>query len=180
MSQFREESLLLVVDVQTRLLEAMHESVQVLDRVVRLTRGALALRVPVVCTEQVPEKIGPTVPELVDALAGVERLPKKTFSCWRDETIADRIESQRRPRIWLAGIESHVCVYQTAADLLRAGYRVEVIADAVSSRTARDCQVGLDRMRALGAGVMTVEMALFEALEVAEGDLFRAVHRLIK
>jgi len=177
---FRTESLLLIVDVQGRFAEAMWRRDLLLDRLARLSRGALALEIPIICTEQVPEKLGPTVPELAQILGATERWPKKAFSCWREPRVAERIESLRRPCVWLAGIESHVCVYQTAADLLRAGYRVEAIADAISSRTEEDRQAGLDRMRAMGAGVMTVEMALFEALEIAEGDAFRSVHKIVK
>mgnify|MGYP005838689041 CR=1 FL=1 len=177
---FRTESLLLIIDVQGRLAEAMWRRDLLLDRLGRLSSGARALGMPIVCTEQVPEKLGPTVPELVQRLAGTERWPKRTFSCWRDRRIAEHIETHQRPCIWLAGIESHVCVYQTAADLLRAGYRVEAIADAISSRTEEDRQAGMDRMRAMGAGLMTVEMALFEALETAEGDDFRAIHKIVK
>ncbi len=177
---FRDESLLVVVDVQERLVDAMQDRDRLLDRLVRLVRGARVLGVPMVCTEQVPAKLGATVPGLLDAMGDVERLPKKTFSAWRDAAIANQIKFHRRTRIWLAGIESHVCVYQTAADLLRTGYRVEAISDAISSRTPNDRQAGLDRIRALGAGLMTVEMALFEALEIAEGDVFRSVHKIVK
>lgn len=180
MNAFREDSALLLVDVQERLLPAMPAPERLTDRIERLLRGATALGLPIVISEQVPEKLGPTVSPLPEAAPGALRLSKKHFSCLRDPRMAEALANLRRHTIWLAGIESHVCVYQTARDLLASGYRVEAIENAIASRTAEDRQCGLRRIRDLGGGLMSVEMALFDALDAAEGDVFRAIHRIVK
>jgi hypothetical protein len=144
----------------------------------RLIRGAKVLGLPIVATEQYPEGIGPTVEEIRSLLPDVPPLPKMTFSCCGNPDFVPRIGT--RSQILLAGIETHVCVYQTCRDLLAAGYEVHVIADAVSSRSRESFDHALRRMRDRGATINTVEMALFELLGSAEGAEFRTILRIVK
>lgn len=175
-----EDTALVVVDVQGRLAEAMDGSAALLAALDRLIRGARRLDVPVLVTEQLPHKLGPTRPELAGAIEGLTPMSKTAFSCAGERTFMDALAALRRPRVALCGIEAHVCVYQTARDLLAAGYRVEIVADAVSSRTARNREIALERMRDEGARCTSVEQALMEWLGSAADPRFRDILALIK
>lgn len=175
-----ENSVLVLVDVQERLLPAMHGSEALVASLDRLLRGAAALRIPTLVTEQIPAKLGPTVPSLLAAAGGHPVIPKSSFSCAGEEAFMERLRGLGRTRILLCGIEAHVCVYQTACDLLDAGYGVDVAADAVASRNPDNRRIALDRMAREGAGVTGVEMALFELQRVAAGDSFRELLKIVK
>jgi len=175
----RGNGILVVVDVQVKLARLMHESEALLDNLSRLVRGATVLGVPVVATEQNPAGLGPTVEEVAPLLPAGP-IPKMAFSCCGEPAFTEALEATGRRQALLAGIETHVCVYQTARDLLARGYGVHVVADAVSSRSARNREVGLEKMRAAGAEVTSVETALFEMLEVAEGPAFKQILEIVK
>jgi len=175
----RDEAALVVIDVQGKLARLMDESADLLANLAKLIQGAKVLGLPVVVTEQNPEGLGPTVPEIAAHLPP-ERIAKRAFSCCGEPAFLAHLAALGRRQLVLAGIEAHVCVCQTALDLVGRGYRVEVVADAVSSRTARNRQIALDRMRAGGVGVTSVEMALFELLGAAEGDAFKAILKIVK
>ncbi|MBF0171400.1 MAG: isochorismatase family protein, partial [Nitrospinae bacterium] len=131
--------------------------------------------------EQVPAKLGPTVPELAPLLSPVATpVEKCAFSCIRDDRFAQRLAATRRDQFLLAGIEAHVCVFQTAADLLEKGYEVHVAADGVASRTEENRRIGLDRIAREGGVVSSVEMALFELSGQAGGDEFRRLVGIVK
>lgn len=175
-----ENTVLVLVDVQERLLPAMHGSETLVASLDRLLRGAAALRIPTLVTEQIPGKLGPTVPALAAAAGGRPAIPKSSFSCAGDEAFMAKFRSLGRTRILLCGIEAHVCVYQTARDLHEAGYGVDVVADAVASRHPDNRRIALDRLAREGVGVTGVEMALFELQRVASGDAFRALLKIVK
>lgn len=175
-----QDSVLVIIDVQGKLAELMQDKEALFANLERMARGARVLGIPIIWNEQVPEKLGPTIPQLAEALAGLEPLPKNAFSCAGNPRFLDRLAQTSRKGVILVGIETHICVYQTARDLLEAGYRVEVVADAVSSRTAANKSVALERIRALGAGVTSTEMVLFELLGSADREEFRAISRLVK
>ncbi len=176
----RESCVLTVVDVQGRLAELMWDREAMYRQLDRLIRGCRLLEVPVLWLEQVPEKLGPTVPEIRQALQGCRPLAKSTFSAFGCEEFRRELTGIGRSTLILAGIEAHVCVYQTALDALAEGYRVEVVGDAVSSRTQSNHHIALQRLRDAGAGILSTEMLLFELQRVAEGDLFRALSKLVK
>lgn len=176
----RSQAVLLVIDVQGKLAEAMFERERLYAELGRLIGGARVLGLPVCCTEQLPEKLGPTVPEIADALEGLERWPKSAFSCCGCEAFMQALAASGRRQVLIGGIETHVCVWQTARDLLARGYQVQVVADAVSSRTAANRQLGLDRLAAAGAVLTGVEMALMELLGDAADPDFKAILKLIK
>ncbi|RFA24493.1 hydrolase [Alkalilimnicola ehrlichii] len=176
----QENTVLVVVDVQGKLAQLMYEREALIDNLTKLIRGARELDLPILWLEQVPEKLGPTVPEVAECLQGIHPIPKSSFSGCGNMEFMDDIEACGRKQVLVAGIEAHVCVYQTVADLVRLGYEVQVAVDAVSSRTAANRGLGIERMRLEGARPTSVEMALFELLRVAEGDRFRRVSALIK
>ena len=172
----RESTLLVVVDAQ----EAFRPAVLEFDRVIRntatLVQGAHALGVPMVVTEQYPKGLGNTVPEVAEHLDGVEPLEKVCFSA----AAADGFDTAGRRQALVCGIETHVCVSQTAHDLLERGLEVHVARDAVTSRTEENREVGLRKMERAGAVITSVETALFELLGAAGSDEFKTVQRLIK
>lgn len=174
-----DEAALVVIDVQGKLARLMYERERLFENLAKLIQGARVLGLPVLVTEQNPAGLGPTVPEIA-ALLPAERVAKVAFSCCGEEVFVARLEALGRRQLLLAGIEAHICVCQTAVDLVGRGYDVSVVADAVSSRTGRNRDIGLERMKAAGAGITSVETALFELLKVAEGEKFKAILRLVK
>ncbi len=172
----RARTVLVVVDVQEAFRPAIDHFDDVVAASATLIQGAQALGVPVVVTEQYPQGLGATVPELLGHLAGVERLPKTVFAANR----ADGFALGARDQVLLCGVEAHVCVSQTALDLLAGGTAVHIAADAVSSRTQRNRELGLRRVEAAGATITSVEMALFELVGAAGSEGFKMIQRLVK
>jgi nicotinamidase-related amidase len=172
----RDAAQLLVVDMQERLLPAMAEPARVEKRCAILLEAARAVGLPVSFSEQYPKGLGHTVA----ALAPARAFAKTAFSCLRDGALSAHLKSNARSQIVLAGIEAHVCVLQTAMDLLAAGYDVFVVADAVSSRAPWSVDLALARMREAGAAIVNTEMALFELLGEAGTPEFKALSALIK
>ena len=167
-------SLLLLVDLQTKLYAAMApSSAHFPARVALLARSAVALDIPVVVTRQYPQGLGPLVPELAAALPeALCPLDKMTFSCWADEAVAGALDAGR-DQIVIAGIETHVCVLQTAFDLRARDRHVFVLADACASRSRDDHDQALARMSREGVSVASVESAIFEWLRAATHPRFR-------
>jgi nicotinamidase-related amidase len=172
----RERTALVVVDVQEAFRPAVLDFDRTAHNVGVLVQGARTLGIPVVVTEQYPKGLGHTVPELAEHLDGVEPVEKVTFSA----AAADGFDLGGRDQALVCGIESHVCVSQTAHDLLEEGVEVHVARDAVTSRTEENRELGLHKMEASGAVLTSVEAALFELLGRAGGDEFKTVQGLIK
>lgn len=168
-----DAAVLLLVDLQQRLMPAIHDGEKVIARTARLAEAASLLNVPVLATEQVPEKLGPTV----EPLSGYPHLvaPKSSFAADDGGLIPPG-----RSEIVVSGAEAHVCVLQTVLQLAADGRRVLVVADAVGSRDPDDKAVALERARAAGAEIVTSEMVLFEWLRDAKHPRFREVHALLK
>jgi len=173
------KSVLLVVDVQGKLARMMHRSDELLDNLARIIKGAGVLEVPVICTEQNPRGLGPTVAELAP-LIKTEPLAKLAFSCCGEPLFLEALNRLGRKQVLLAGIEAHVCICQTAVDLLGLGYEVHVVTDAISSRKDHNRQTAIGRMARAGAELTSVETALFEMLRVAEGEKFRQILQIVK
>lgn len=176
----QEETALVLIDIQGRLAELMFERDALIENLLRLVRAASLLQLPVLWVEQNPEKMGGTIAPLTELLAGETPIAKNSFGCCGEATFMRALQQCGRRQLVLAGIECHVCVFQTAAGLLSAGYAVQVVADAVSSRTPANRQIGLERMRGLGAQITSTEMLLFELLKDASHPQFRSVSRLIR
>lgn len=171
----------LVVDWQERLCAAMPPAVveQNTRNVTHLLTLAGRLELPVVCTEQYPQGLGPTV-EALRVLLPKPALPKTAFSAMRDATAASALRDAGRSAVVVAGIETHICVFQTVRDLVNAGYDVHVPADAVISRSQENWRRGLDLIRAAGAVVTSTETVLFDLLKVGQGEAFKEVSRRIR
>ncbi|CAM5773237.1 isochorismatase family protein [Bosea minatitlanensis] len=168
-------SLLLVVDLQARLMPAIHDGARVVANAARLLEAGRLLAVPVVVTEQNPGKLGPTVPEL----AGLPpAIAKMSFDACAEPAVLAALGGDRD--IVLCGCEAHVCVGQTALTLLECGRRVVVVQDAVGSRAPESRAVAIRRLAAHGAEIVTTEMVLFEWLRTAAHPQFRAVSKLIR
>ena len=174
-----DDTVLLVIDVQGKLAQLMHEKDRLFEDLAKLIKGAEVLEVPIICTEQNPKGLGPTI-EQIAPLIKTERIPKSSFSCCGEDRFMRELEKLARKQVLLSGIEAHICVYQTAAGLLERGYEVHVVADAVSSRTPQNRGIALQRMADAGAKITSLEMALFELLQVAEGKRFRQILQIVK
>lgn len=172
---------LLVIDVQGKLAQLMHQKETLFANLQKIIKGAQVLNIPIIWTEQVPEKLGQTLPAIAGLLTGsATPISKSSFSCCGHPPFMDALQALNRDQVLVTGIETHICVYQTAVDLLNRGYQVQVVADAVSSRTAENKHIGLERIKAAGAAITSTEMALFELLRVAKGDKFRAIAKIVK
>jgi nicotinamidase-related amidase len=175
-----QDTCLVIIDIQEKLLPVMAESERVVKNAAVLIQIAKSLNIPIFWCQQVPRALGPTVNELTGLLEGVEPLEKSSFSCCGEEKFLASLDRLNPHTTILCGIETHVCVFQTAADLLRQGLEVHVVADATSSRTLENKQIGLDRMKQQGAVVTSTEMCLFELLRDAKHQKFRDLAKLIK
>lgn len=173
-------AIFVLVDVQGRLAELMHERARLFASLVKWVKAMQRLEVPILWVEQNPTRLGPTIRPLSDLLDGLKPIPKQSFSCCGEPAFMNRLQDAGRPQVVVAGIEAHVCVFQTVADLLEKKYRVFVAADAVSSRTALNCDLGLQRAAAAGAVLTGLEMTVFEMLRTAEHPAFRDLQRLVK
>jgi len=172
----RDRAALVVVDVQEAFRPAVLDFERVAQNAAVLVQGAQILGLPVVATEQYPKGLGHTVPEVAEHLDGVEPLEKVCFAA----TDADGFDLDGREQAIVCGIESHVCVSQTAHGLLDRGLEVHVARDAVSSRSEENRELGLHKMESAGAIVTSVETALFELLGAAGSDEFKQVQGLVK
>jgi nicotinamidase-related amidase len=172
----RDRAALVVVDVQEAFRPAVLDFERVAQNAAVLVQGAQILGLPVVATEQYPKGLGHTVPEVAEHLDGVEPLEKVCFAA----TDADGFDLDGREQAIVCGIESHVCVSQTAHGLLDRGLEVHVARDAVSSRSEENRELGLHKMESAGAVVTSVETALFELLGAAGSDEFKQVQGLVK
>ncbi len=176
MAMVAERSVLLLVDLQQRLHPAIDDGPQVLAACVWLTEVAGRLGVPVVCTEQYPRGLGPTVPELRRLLPDGAVIEKTHFSAVAQGNLP-QVAGGERPQVVVAGTEAHVCVLQTVLDLLDAGRSVFVVEEAIGSRRPSDKALAIERMRRHGADIVSREMVAFEWLQRAGTDLFREISR---
>ncbi|MEA1970062.1 MAG: hydrolase [Thermodesulfobacteriota bacterium] len=175
-----ENSLLVVIDVQDRLVRVMHEKKALLENLQKIIKGAGILDIPMIATEQDPEKLGATVPEISPLLDNISPIHKSSFSCCETDAFMKELDRIKRTQVLVVGVESHVCVYQSTIDLIRAGYEAYIVTDCTSSRTLENRTLGIERMRDEGAKLTGTEMVLFELLKVARGDRFREISRLVK
>jgi nicotinamidase-related amidase len=175
-----DKSVLVVIDMQGKLAQSMYRKELLFENVEKIIKGAQVLGIPMLLTEQNPKGLGPTIPEVSDLMPNVRRIPKLSFSCCGDELFLKELSALQRCQVLLTGIEAHVCLYQTTVDLVASGYEVHVVADAVSSRTAENRDIGLQKMKDAGASMTSVETVLFELLRVAEGYRFKEILNIVK
>ncbi len=172
---------LVVVDVQESFRKSIADFSEIASRIVMVARGAEILQIPIIVTEQYPKGLGNTVNEIMSVLPGYVPIIEKTaFSaCGNIEFLDSLIESEL-DQIILCGLETHICVNQTAHDLLANGFQVHVLADCVTSRSAENKQVGLSKMQQSGVILSNIEMFLFEIMRDSKHPNFREIQSLIK
>jgi nicotinamidase-related amidase len=179
----RHDTVLIVIDVQEKLMPVIDSAVEVTSNIERLVRGCHVLGVPALLTEQYVKGLGATVEPVRRAFeetSGYRPIEKACFSAIGCDQFTAQIAALGRRQAIVAGVETHVCVHQTVHDLLAAGWTVTIIADAVSSRTARNRDIALQRFLSDGVKLSSTEMALFELTVVSGTDEFRAIARLVK
>jgi isochorismate hydrolase len=178
----REEAVLAVVDVQDVLMKKMNQGVaeNVIRNIRTLLTFAKKMAIPVLITEQYPKGLGPTVSEIKMQLGPTLPIEKVSFSCCGVETFKQKINQTGRKQVILTGIETHVCVLQTADDLSQTGYEVHAVADAVCSRRKLDWEIGLRWMEKKGAMITTTEIIAFQLLKEAGTEEFKELSKLLK
>jgi nicotinamidase-related amidase len=176
----RTQTGLIVIDLQERLLPAMAEPQKAVQNSVRLAKGFGLLNLPVWATEQYRKGLGATVPEVASAITGFAPIEKLSYSVTGAPGCLDSLKAAHLQDVVICGIEAHVCVCQSALDLLDAGFRVFAVADATSSRVPDNHRIGLERMRDAGAAIVSTEMVLLELLQEAGTPLFKQMLPLIK
>ncbi|MET4692897.1 hydrolase [Endozoicomonas lisbonensis] len=179
-----DNTVLVIVDVQGKLATLMHKKDTLYKNLAAITAGAKELDLPVLWLEQIPHKLGPTITEVSEQLSGQPSIStpisKSAFSGCGEPKFIKALEQTERKQVLVVGIEAHICVYQTAMDLHQAGFEVEVVADAVSSRTKQNKMIALDKLGKAGIGITSTEMALFELMKTADAPQFRTIAKLIK
>ncbi len=178
----KKDTSFVVVDVQERLMGAMPEDITEtnLKNMKILLEAAKVLNIPVTVTEQYPKGLGPTIEEIKDSVPNFAPVEKVVFSCSRSPEFESAIKDIDRGSVLLCGVETHVCVLQTAIDMVNKGYTVYVPADAVISRRELDWEKGINLMEKAGAIVGTTEAFLFQLLETAGTDEFKQISKLVR
>ena len=175
-----ETTAMVLVDVQGALAQIMFERGRLMANLVKLVKGMKLLDVPVIWVEQNPRHLGPTVPELATLFTDIGPISKMSFSCCGSNEFVKTLNALKRTQIVVAGIETHVCIYQTARDLVRLDCEVEVVGDATSSRAPECHDLGLGRIRQCNIAVTTAETILLEMLRTADAPQFKEMLRVIK
>lgn len=176
----KDQSIGLAIDIQDRLLPHIHQQEAMLKRISLLLKGMQILDIPVLITEQYPRGLGPTNEAVRQHIHSFHPIEKMAFSCCGEDRFLKAVKDSGKSFVIICGIETHVCVLQTAMDLLQGGYMPVIISDCVSSRTPLDKATALERMRQEGAIISTSESILFELLGVAGTDTFKQISKLVK
>jgi len=175
-----DDSCLVVVDIQEKLYPHISEHFQMMRKCRTLIKGAFELGLRTIVTEQYVKGLGHTIEEISELWDNFQSIEKMSFSCCGEAEFMMKIEEHYTRNIILCGIESHVCVLQTAIDLQEAGHQAIVVVDAVSSRNDDDKMIALERMKQEGVRLATVESILFELAKVSGTDQFKAISKLVK
>jgi len=173
----KEDTVLVLIDVQERLMPAISGREILLQNVIRLTRFSRLFNIPIVITEQ--KKLGSTLQEIITELTGIHPIEKVHFNCFMSEGFEHNIKQLERKTLILAGVEAHICVLQTALHALES-FRVHVVEDAVGSRTIENRNIAVERMRHAGVVITSTEMFIYEILQKAGTDKFKAALKLVK
>ncbi len=176
----KEGSVLVVVDIQEKLLPAINDFVGVLDRSVKMVKAAQTLEVPILFTQQYTKGLGGTHSGLSGLFTEFEYFEKTSFNCFGAPGFADQLEKVKAQTLVIIGIEAHICVCQTSLEALQRGFNVHVVADAVGSRTTANKAIGLDRIRQAGGVVTGTELTIYEWIERSDSDAFRKMLPLLK
>jgi nicotinamidase-related amidase len=177
----RVKTLLVVIDAQERMMPAIEDNENVTSNIRRMVQGCRALGLPILVTEQYSKGLGPTVAPITEALGEWYRpIEKMSFSAVESLVFMQQLETTGAKRVLLCGVETHVCIYQTARDLREVGWDVDVLADAVGSRKQLNYKVAIDQMARHGVEISSVEMALFQIMKTADCPEFRTISSIVK
>ena len=176
----RENSMLVVIDFQQKLLAALEEPEKLVQACANMVRFAKILKLPILWTEQYPRGLGPTADEIAAELAELRPIEKLTFSCFGEPRFVESLSQNPIKQLIVCGIETHICVEQTVLDAIACGYDVHVVADACGSRKKKDHKAGLQKMDRGGAVLTCMEMALYEMLGRSDTKEFREALKLVK
>jgi len=176
----REDTGLIVVDIQGKLANIVHDNEKLIANTAALITGAKILNLPILWLEQNPEKLGATIPAISEALSPLEPIAKYTFDGCGSGTF-DKAVKQSNVATWLVcGIETHICVYQTVSSLVRQGYEIELVCDCVSSRVLSNKELAISKLAAKGVGMTSVEMCLYELVGDCRATEFKEILGLVK
>lgn len=173
------DSLFLIIDVQDKLVNMLNDN-QIKENAIKLAKIGEILNIPAVITEQYPKGLGETIPEIKSAINSAKYFEKTSFSILNDEDIKKYIKTLNKKQIIMFGIETHICVLQSAIDLLNEGYEVFIVKSASGSRKDDDKETALRRLMHFGAQIVTTEMTAFELLKSSKHPNFKEVQSLIK
>jgi nicotinamidase-related amidase len=176
----KEKTILVLVDIQEKLLNVMWKREELVFNVSKLIRAFKIMELPLLLTEQYPQGMGKTDKRISELLNGIQPVEKICFSCMGKDEFNERMKSSGKNQVVLCGIEAHICVLQTALDLLHQGYFVYVPYDGTSSRKESDYRNALDRMQKEGVVIGSVESAIFELLKSADSPAFRKILKIVK
>ncbi len=176
----KENSLVLLVDYQERFVSVLHKNDETVKNIKMTLAGANIYGVPVIVTEQVPEKLGSTIPDFKEYLHNAKFFYKKTMSCCGQLGFVDELKKRDIKRIAVCGIEAHVCVLQTCLDLIHNGFQVHLICDAITTRISHNKEIAIEKMKSAGVIVSSVETVLFEMAYTAGTEEFKKLQQLFK
>ncbi len=175
-----ENSLVLLIDFQERFVPVLHKNDETVKNIKLLLAGANVYNLPIIVTEQVPEKLGPTIPDFKEYLSKAKFFYKKTMSCCGQIGFVDELKKREIKRIAVCGIEAHVCVLQTCLDLIHNGFQVHLASDAITTRIPHNKEVAIEKMKNAGVIVSSVETILFEMAYTAGTEEFKQLQQLFK
>lgn len=176
----RKNTALLLIDVQGKLARMVHQSKEVITNIRKLILACKVLSIPIVWVEQYPEGLGKTVSELSELLNEQKPITKHTFNALANKEIENMITQLNKEQWLVCGIETHICVYQTAMALLNKNYKVELVTDAVSSRSKSSIDLAINKLQAKGVSLTNVEMCIYELVKDSKTEAFKKILPLIK
>jgi len=176
----QQEVALVIIDIQDKLAAVMRQKEQVVTHCLHLIVLAKLHQIPILLTEQYPKGLGPTVLEIKEALPEYAPFEKTAFNCCQEAGFLEKVVSTGRKKLLLTGMETHVCVLQTSLGLMKQGYSVQVVQDAVCSRTKNNFRSGLEYMRDAGTVITNTETVLFQILERSGTEAFKVISQRIK
>ncbi len=175
----REDTVLLVIDIQEKLVPVMKYKDQVINNNKILISAAKEMKFPVIATEQYPKGLGQTVPELFELIDNENIFAKNSFTAYTDE-VKETLMALGKKKVLITGMETHICVFQTTRDLINDGYQVYLVKDAVASRTKNNFINGIELIQSLGAVITNTETAVFDLLKISGTPEFKTMSKLIK
>lgn len=176
----KDDTALVVIDLQERLMPAMSNGKETEERAAKLIKGAKVFELPIIVTQQYTKGIGPTTESVAEALGEFQHVEKTSFSCMRNQEFVDRLQASGRKNVIVCGVEAHICVLQTVLQLMEAGYNVHLAADCIDSRNQNDKLWGITRMGDAGAVITTYESALYELLQDSKAEGFKEISAIVK